>query len=202
MKARDVGNEDRVLVDPAVSSVSWRFRCKQCIKFLYMQWNHATPLNHDVPFGAALSGDGCDRAESCNATKRRPLDRDRNGVNEREKALGGHLTVATEVTPGAGMTSQVLALSGARQCSRYSVEQGITVCHRTEARKNLRSSPFLIETGSWETQMSHTLRTTHTMSAMTIIVPRMPPIYIRISVDACESLLAHIQASLSGRYRT
>jgi len=47
--------------------------------------------------------------------------------------------------------------------------------------------------------MSYTLRTTHTMRAMRIIVPRTPPIYIRISVNPSELLLTHIQVTLSGR---
>jgi hypothetical protein len=50
--------------------------------------------------------------------------------------------------------------------------------------------------------MSYTLRTTHTMRAMRIIVPRMPPMYIRISVMASELLLTQIRVTLSGRYRT
>jgi hypothetical protein len=48
-------------------------------------------------------------------------------------------------------------------------------------------------------KLSYTRRTTHTMSAMMMIVPRMPPIYIRISVNDSESQLTHIQVSLSGR---
>jgi hypothetical protein len=52
------------------------------------------------------------------------------------------------------------------------------------------------------TAMSYTLRTTHTMRAMRIIVPRIPPIYIRLSVNASERLLTHSEASLSGRWRT
>jgi hypothetical protein len=40
-------------------------------------------------------------------------------------------------------------------------------------------------------EMSYTLRTTHTMRAMRIIVPRMPPIYIRISVNVRVPINAH-----------
>src|SRR5450631_558680 len=51
--------------------------------------------------------------------------------------------------------------------------------------------------------MIHTLRTTHTMSAMRSIVPRMPPpMYITISVSWFKSLLEHERQCLSGRYRT
>jgi hypothetical protein len=51
-------------------------------------------------------------------------------------------------------------------------------------------------------EMFYTLRTTQTMRAMRIIVPRMPPIYIGISVTSSEALLKHARVSLSGRYRT
>jgi hypothetical protein len=38
---------------------------------------------------------------------------------------------------------------------------------------------------------SYTLRMTQTMRAMRITVPRMPPIYIQISIEASKSLLTH-----------
>jgi hypothetical protein len=50
--------------------------------------------------------------------------------------------------------------------------------------------------------MSYTLRTIQTIKATRIMVPRMPPIYIRISVDAPVGYLRHVQLSPSGRYRT
>src|SRR5450631_146036 len=50
--------------------------------------------------------------------------------------------------------------------------------------------------------MLYTLRTTHTMSATRSIVPRMPPIYIVVSVSWSKSLFEHERRCLSGRYRT
>jgi hypothetical protein len=51
-------------------------------------------------------------------------------------------------------------------------------------------------------EMCYTLRTNQMTRAITMIVPRMPPMYIQISVNGSESSLAHTQVSLSGRYRT
>lgn len=50
--------------------------------------------------------------------------------------------------------------------------------------------------------VAHALRITQKMSAMTRIVPRMPPIYIGISVRWPDWPFNHQQRSLSGRYRT
>jgi hypothetical protein len=77
-------------------------------------------------------------------------------------------------------------------------------CHAGQA---FRVTRVLHEVGKHSldltrTAMSYTLRTTHTMRAMRIIVPRIPPIYIRISINASEWLLTHTEASLSGRQRT
>jgi hypothetical protein len=65
-----------------------------------------------------------------------------------------------------------------------------------------KPSTRLVAGGQHFGEMFYTLRTTQTMRAMRIIVPRMPPIYIRTSVTSSEALFKHARVSLSGRYRT